>query len=735
GLGNSVIRLGAEMNGTWETDFTGTTTTEQLAWASCFDNEVAALRQATGEHFLIDWDVNACKGAYPYANFYPGNSYVDILGLDLYDVDCDTPNTSVTFSPLADESWGLTDFEAFAAAQGKPMSFPEWGLSTVPSGDDPAYIDGIGSTVANGNFAFESYFDGGGGTNSKALALSSSTPLSLAAYQQWFGAPQSAISTSISGTVTAAVGGTDLAGICAEAFLNGTDIAASATTVSNGSFTISGLAPGSYGVYFAPGCGGGDFATQWYDGAPSGTQSAPGDLVAVTVASPATGINAALLAGTSISGTVTAAAGGSDLADVCVNAFPVGGTSSAGASATSATDGTYSVEGLLPGGYDVEFEAGTCGEGGNFAAQWYNSAASGAPSPASALTVSTVSSSVTSVNATMAVGASIAGTVTGAVSGSDIANACVSATGNSGGSDSTITSAIGTYSLSGLAADSYDVVVDPTCAGTRSTSYASPQPTSAAVPVAAGGTSTDNVGLVLPGSITDVITPGASAPTDAVVDGATYSPTATATSGDDVEIAQDGASTGCSLGAGVVSFTAVGICIIDFNDPNSGPSDAYAPAAQVQQTFNVAASSGGGGSGGGGGLGGGGSTGGGGGSGGGGSSGAGSSGGGGSGGSSGSTGSSSAPPTPPVTPSPAQVPVPRETTYRTNASALNARDKSVLTALSKVLEPGDSVTIMGFAYHDATLARKRASIVANFLKDLLKVHILTHHTNSGVMAL
>ena len=67
------------------------------------------------------------------------------MGLDLYDVDRNTPNTSVTFSQLANEPFGLADFEAFAAAQGKPMSFPEWGLSTVPSGDDPGYIDGMAS--------------------------------------------------------------------------------------------------------------------------------------------------------------------------------------------------------------------------------------------------------------------------------------------------------------------------------------------------------------------------------------------------------------------------------------------------------------------------------------------------------------------------------------------------------------------------------------------------------------
>ncbi len=186
GLENSVIRLGPEMNGVWEPDFIGTKVFQQKLWAKCFANEVTSLRQAPGEHFIIDWNVNACKGNYPYSNYYPGNAYVDVVGLDLYDVACEIPTTRVTFQQLSHEQAGLSQFEAFAASKKKPMSLPEWGLSTVPSGDDPAYIDGIGSTVANGNFAFESYFEGSG-PNVKALSLGPSTPLSVAAYKQWFG--------------------------------------------------------------------------------------------------------------------------------------------------------------------------------------------------------------------------------------------------------------------------------------------------------------------------------------------------------------------------------------------------------------------------------------------------------------------------------------------------------------------------------------------------------------------
>jgi glycosyl hydrolase family 26 len=184
GLQNSVLRLGAEMNGAWESDYMGSTAQEQSLWAQCFANEVTGLRQAAGEHFLIDWNPNACTQNVPYSNFYPGNAYVDIMGLDLYDVGCDAPSSPITWSALASEPYGLNAFETFATAQGKPMSFPEWGLSTTPNGDDPAYIAGMGAAVAHGDFAFEAYFDAGA---QGMMILGSTTPLSIAAFQQWFG--------------------------------------------------------------------------------------------------------------------------------------------------------------------------------------------------------------------------------------------------------------------------------------------------------------------------------------------------------------------------------------------------------------------------------------------------------------------------------------------------------------------------------------------------------------------
>ncbi len=76
------------------------------------------------------------------------------------------------------------------------------------------------------------------------------------------------------------------------------------------------------------------------------------------------------------------------------------------------------------------------------------------------------------------------------------------------------------------------------------------------------------------------------APASAKVGGATYTPTATATSGLPVTFTIDAtASSVCSISAGVVSFQSVGTCKVNANQPGNTNWNA---APQVQQTFTVA---------------------------------------------------------------------------------------------------------------------------------------------------
>ena len=63
-----------------------------------------------------------------------------------------------------------------------------------------------------------------------------------------------------------------------------------------------------------------------------------------------------------------------------------------------------------------------------------------------------------------------------------------------------------------------------------------------------------------------------------------YTPSATATSGDKVAITLDAASSGCSLSGGKVSFTAASTCLVDFNDVGNS---SFAAASKVQQSIKV----------------------------------------------------------------------------------------------------------------------------------------------------
>jgi outer membrane protein OmpA-like peptidoglycan-associated protein len=87
----------------------------------------------------------------------------------------------------------------------------------------------------------------------------------------------------------------------------------------------------------------------------------------------------------------------------------------------------------------------------------------------------------------------------------------------------------------------------------------------------------------------------------------------------------------------------------------------------------------------------------------------------------------------------ASIPTPREVTYTENAAALSIEARDVLSALVKKLAAGGSITIIGFAHDDKTLARRRAEVVAGFLLQHVSVHvsiqIVTSSTVDKVMVI
>ncbi len=179
----------------------------------------------------------------------------------------------------------------------------------------------------------------------------------------------------ISGTVLGGGAATPQAGVCVVAVPLGTgDAIGSTMTGDQGSYQLTGLAPGKYQVYF-----GDPFCLSAGSGyAPQATTSP----VTVPAGGDVSGINATLASDGAISGVVTQDPD-TPVAGECATAVPVSpapdplyGDTLHDAIAETAADGSYTLVGLLPGQYKVEFSTG-CGDSG-FQTQWWNDAGSAA---------------------------------------------------------------------------------------------------------------------------------------------------------------------------------------------------------------------------------------------------------------------------------------------------------------------------------------------------------------------
>jgi len=212
GIGNSIIRLGYEANcdtiGPWQA------TDNPAGYVADFRHIVQLMRATPGSNFQFDWTV--CSGwqsnhvLSSFADFYPGDDVVDIMGIDQYDVKWqDTTVTAAQrWSYNVSRYMGLQDQKNFAASHNKPVSFPEWGLykagdNFAGGGDDPYFIDQMADWIAASNTVYQSYFNlnwGGG--------VLSDFPLGQAEYKLRFGATTSTSTTTTTTTTPPATADT-----------------------------------------------------------------------------------------------------------------------------------------------------------------------------------------------------------------------------------------------------------------------------------------------------------------------------------------------------------------------------------------------------------------------------------------------------------------------------------------------------------------------------------------------
>jgi len=222
GFGSSYIRLGWEFNADWmgwaicNQDGSGL-----ASWASdfvpAFQNIVTSMRSVAGANFKFIWNPidssnSSCPGA-NLENFYPGDNYVDVVALDVYDgIGSSTSDagrwtdmlngvngggyTAVTPNSIHGQGfqgYGLNWLAAFGKAHGKEISLPEWGLDSSGSnsggGDDPYFVTQMANWIKANGSGPAIYWNYSGGTLPLDIPnyTSGGTPDATAAFKVAFG--------------------------------------------------------------------------------------------------------------------------------------------------------------------------------------------------------------------------------------------------------------------------------------------------------------------------------------------------------------------------------------------------------------------------------------------------------------------------------------------------------------------------------------------------------------------
>jgi len=304
----------------------------------------------------------------------------------------------------------------------------------------------------------------------------------------------------ISGAAIDSASSAPIAGICVRAYNSSGGVVASTQTNSSGVYTLIAVPAGSAQVGFFSGCGASNYLTQYYNGKSS---LASADPVSVTAGATTSGINAAMVAGGRIAGTVTDSATKAALAGICVQAYD----SSGGAVASTQTNssGVYTLSALPTGSYLVGFV--DC-DAGSYVTQYYNGKTTLASADPIAVTAGTTTSGI---NAAMVTEGQITGTVTDSATQAPLAGICVDVFDSSGSIlGSVSTDANGVYTSPRLAVGSYRVGFFNCGASTYASQYYNDQATLASAdPVTVtDGTTTSgiNAALVAGGQITGTVT-------------------------------------------------------------------------------------------------------------------------------------------------------------------------------------------------------------------------------------
>ena len=178
GDGPIYIRLGWEMNSKgWN------------PWGAAGqpDNYVGAYQhfvdqfRGVSDRFVFEWTPNINTGMSSEA-FYPGDDYVDVIGIDFYyNVEWAPKDAASAFDWFVREPWGLQWQQDFAAKHGKPTAIAEWGLNA----DNAEFVKLVAKWALDHDMVYQNYWNSDAAFQGKLS--SGQYPSASAAFVEAFG--------------------------------------------------------------------------------------------------------------------------------------------------------------------------------------------------------------------------------------------------------------------------------------------------------------------------------------------------------------------------------------------------------------------------------------------------------------------------------------------------------------------------------------------------------------------
>lgn len=180
------IRTAWEFNGDW---FPWSAIGKAQYFINAWRHFVDSFRSVS-VRFRFDWCPNFGDSGMDPEEAYPGDEYVDIIGMDIYDetIWCKIEDPAARWNYNLQEPYGLNWHRNFAAAHHKPMSYPEWGVGGNGSGDNPYFIEKMHEWFKINKVVYQTYWNSNSGYPGKLS--DNQYPNTAVKYREVFGSDE-----------------------------------------------------------------------------------------------------------------------------------------------------------------------------------------------------------------------------------------------------------------------------------------------------------------------------------------------------------------------------------------------------------------------------------------------------------------------------------------------------------------------------------------------------------------